>query len=95
MAHIANIPCTVAQDHPVLKSFNSITALVYVSEYNIDSSSFEDGPKQQYNIHRISPAYWIKARNIKSQPFLLTFAQSKAPDGIYRVRQIYGNMISF
>ena len=78
-----DIPCEVTDTSSMLARYNSSNGLIYVNDYDVTNTpSFEEGLKRHYNICKVTPATWIKTKNIDSTPCLMTFAQSSLPTQI-------------
>ena len=84
ITNVYDIPCEVTDNSSMLARYNSSKGLIYVNDYDVtNTTSFEEGLKRQYNICQVTPATWIKTKNINSTPFLITFAQSTLPTQIH------------
>ena len=85
---IYSITCKVSDNSPSLRTYNSTKGLVYITEHDIkNKESFKQGLRNRYNITEVTQALWIISKNIKSTPFLVTFALSNTCNNIFTRRK--------
>ena len=84
LTDIYDISCKVSNSSTILRMYSSTKGLVYITEYDVkNEKSFQEDLQKKHNINEVGQAFWIKPKNSKSTPYLITFSQSQMPATIY------------